>query len=141
MRLARTASGLVAAVVAVSGCGAQSDYANNPRPATPINVSAAITRDRVTVSPARFGAGPVVIIIANETNKAHRITIETDELAASSPGVKQSTAPINPQGTATLKLELKRGRYTVSADGGGIQGMPVHVGRDRKSSSGDLLTP
>jgi hypothetical protein len=125
----------------MSGCGAESDYANDPRPATPINVTAAITRDRVTVSPARFGAGPVVIIIANETNRAHRITIETDELGASTPGVKQSTAPINPQGTATLKLDLKRGRYTVSADGSSIQGMPVRVGRDRKSSSGDLMTP
>jgi hypothetical protein len=125
----------------MSGCGAESDYANDPRPPTPINVTAAITRDRVTVSPARFGAGPVVIIIANETNRAHRITIETDELGASTPGVKQSTAPINPQGTATLKLDLKRGRYTVSADGSGIERMPVRVGRERKSSSGDLLTP
>jgi hypothetical protein len=141
LRPARTASGLVVALAALSGCGAEADYANDPRPATPINVTAAITKHRVTVSPARFGAGPVVMIIANETDRARRMTIETDELAASSPGIKQSTAPINPQGTATLKLDLKTGRYSVSADGKGIEDTPVRVGRDRPSSSGDLLTP
>ena len=32
----------------------------------------------MTISPARFGAGPVVLIIANQTGAAQKLTVETD---------------------------------------------------------------
>ncbi|MEA2296019.1 MAG: hypothetical protein QOE86_3658 [Solirubrobacteraceae bacterium] len=141
MRSARTAlTGVVVATV-VAGCGGGADYANDPRPPSPINVTAAITNQKITVSPHSIGAGPVVIIIANETPKSHHITVETDELGASSGGIKQQTGPINPQGTATLKLDMKRGSYTVSVDGGTISGARLKVGRERPSSQDQLLQP
>jgi hypothetical protein len=140
MRGVITALTGVALATAVGGCGGGSDYANDPRPPTPINVTAAITGDKVTVSPGDIGAGPVVIIIANETQQAHRVTVETDELGASSGGIKQQTGPINPQGTGTLKLDMKTGRYTVTVDGG-ISGARLKVGKDRPSSQDTLLQP
>ncbi len=136
-----TTTGVLAATGLLAACGSDPDYANEPRPATPINISAAITDDRITVSPRRFGAGPVVVLIANQTSQAQRVTIESDELGAKTPGIKQQTAPINPQGTATLKIDMSRGRYMVTVDGDGIEETTVRVGRDRGSSSDQLLTP
>jgi N-acetylglucosamine kinase-like BadF-type ATPase len=141
MRSAWTALTGVVVATAVAGCGGGSDYANEPRPPTTINVTAAITDDKVTISPRDIGAGPVVIIIANETQKAHRVTVETDELGASSGGIKQQTGPINPQGTGTLKLDMKTGEYTVSVDGGAISDASLKVGKDRPSSQDQLLQP
>jgi hypothetical protein len=104
------------------------------------HVTAAITPDRITVSPKDFGAGPVTIIIANQTEQPQTVTVETETLAEG-PGIKQSTSPINPDGTATLKLDLKEGDYTVTVDGDGIEGADVAVGKPRPSSQDQLLQP
>jgi hypothetical protein len=141
MRRVRTALTGVAVATAVVGCGGGSDYANDPRPPSPINVTAAITDQKVTVSPHSIGAGPVVIIIANETNRSHRITVETDELGAATGGIRQQTGPINPQGTAQLKLDMRRGAYTVSVEDGGISTARLKVGRERPSAQDQLLQP
>ena len=138
---ARTAIGLSVAAVVIAGCGSEPDYANDPRPPAPINVSASITDNKVTVSPHSFGAGPIVLTIANETHASHRVTLETDELGASTPGLKQSTGPINPDGTSTLKVDVKSGDYQLSADGGQIKPARVQVGARRKSAQNDLLQP
>jgi hypothetical protein len=138
----RTAIGLTAAVLAIAGCGASADYANKPRPPAPINVTAAISQGKITVSPKTFGAGPIVMIIANETDQAHRVTLETDELGASRPGLKQSTGPINPQGTTTLKVDMPSGAYQVSVDSGrSIRSARLKVGAQRPSAQNDLLQP
>jgi hypothetical protein len=141
LRHARTATGLAALATAIAGCGGGEDYANDPRPPTPVNITAAITQQKVTVSPGRVGAGPVVLIIANETPEAHRVTVETDVLGASEGGIRQSTSPINPDGTATLKIDMRRGRYTVRVDGDGISSARLKVGAPRPSSQDQLLQP
>ena len=141
MRISRTVTGLTtAATLAVLGCGS-SDYANDPRPPAPINVSAAITNQRVNVSPHEFGAGPVTIVIANESDQAQRVTIESNELGASKPGLKQTTGPINPDGTATLKVDVTEGDYQVSVSGGSVKPASVHVGAQRASAQNQLLQP
>ena len=48
-----------AAAVVVGGCGSDSDYTNADRPAAPIVITAFIAKDRVSVSPTKFGAGPI----------------------------------------------------------------------------------
>src|SRR3954452_23169172 len=80
VRSARTTTGFLATVALVAGCGSDADHANEPRPARPIHIPAAITAGRITVSPNTFGAGTVVLLIANETSQAHRVTVESDEL-------------------------------------------------------------
>ena len=133
--------GLLAATLGVVGCGSESDYANEPRPPSPINVTAAITQEKVTVSPREFGAGPIVLIVANQTAEPQRVTLETDEIAGEQGGIKQSTAPINPDGTATLKVDVREGRYAVSVDGDGISAARVRVGPERESAQHELLQP
>jgi hypothetical protein len=128
------------AALALAGCGSESDYANDPRPPVPVNISAAISPEKITVSPAKFGAGPVTFLIANLTDDTQQVTVETEDLASTS-GIKQSSSVINPQGTATLKVDLKEGDYTVSVEDGQIKATHITVGAERESSHDQLLQP
>ena len=138
-RALAVAAGCVA-VGAVAGCGASNnDYKNNPRPATPIVVTAAINRNEVALSPKRIGAGPISLIIANETGAAQQVTLESEGLDTK--GTKQETGPINPAETATLKANIKQGTYSVHVDGDAIKAARLHVGAERPSAQNDLLQP
>jgi hypothetical protein len=132
---------VVALAAVASGCGGGSDYANKPRPATPINVTAAINQDRISLSPKSFGAGPIVMIVSNQTSKAQTVTIETDELGGKQGGIRQSTDPIEPRGTASLKVDLRKGDYAVSVKGAGVRPAALKVGGKRKSAQDELLEP
>ena len=124
-----------------AGCSnSEDDYANRPRPATPINVTAAISDKKVSVSPETFGAGPIVMIVSNQTSSQQTVTIETEELGGSRPGLRRS-APVGPNGTATLKVDVREGTYAVSARGSGIKPANVEVGEPRKSAQDELLQP
>jgi hypothetical protein len=137
----RVYGGIALALLTVAGCGGGGDYANKPRPPAPINVTAAITNSRVSVSPQRFGAGPIVLIISNQSSSAQKVIFETDELGAAKPGRKFDTTPINPRATATLKVDVQQGNWKLSTGDGGIRAAAVSVGRERKSAQGDLLQP
>lgn len=128
---------------ALAGCGADSDdFANEPRPAAPIVVSAAILNDEVAVSPQRFGAGLVNFVVTNQTGEKRRLQIETDELAGAEAGVaRRATTPIVPSGTAQLKANLRQGTYRLSVDGDGVDAVRVRVGPPRESAQDKLLLP
>ena len=138
---ARFAVAAVCAAGVLAGCGSEDDYANKPRPPAPIVVSAAISSEKISVSPRRFGAGPVTLIVSNQTDEAQQLTLETDEIGGTESGIEQKTGPINPGDTASLKAELRRGQYSVSVSGNGIQPAAVRVGEARESSQNDLLQP
>ena len=137
----RVYGGIALALASVAGCGSGSDYANNPRPPAPINVTAAITNSKVSVSPQRFGAGPIVLVISNQSSSAQEVTFETAELGSSQPGRMFSTTPINPRGTATLKVDVRRGIWKLGTKDGGIRAAALSVGRQRASAQNDLLQP
>ena len=137
----RIYGGIAAALVSLAGCGGGDDYANEPRPPAPINVTAAITDSRVSVSPQRFGAGPIVLVISNQSSSAQEVTFETDELGGSQPGRTFSTTPINPRGTATLKVDVRQGDWRLRTGDGGIRAAAVSVGRLRKTAQNELLQP
>jgi hypothetical protein len=139
--MGRIYGGIATALVTVAGCGGGDDYANNPRPPAPINVTAAITDSKVSVSPQRFGAGPIVLIVSNQSSSAQEVTFETDELGGSQPGRKFSTTPINPRGTATLKVDVRQGNWKLGTKKGGIRAAAVSVGKKRKSAQDELLQP
>jgi hypothetical protein len=140
-RTAATTSLVVAAVAAIAGCGTSSDYKNDPRPPSPIVLTASIDDQRISVSPQRFGAGPISLIVTNQTNTSQSVTLESAEKAGSGPGLRQETAPISPRDTATLKAEVKPGRYTVHVHGDGILAARLLVGPQRASAQNDLLQP
>jgi hypothetical protein len=130
-----------AAVVAVVGCGTTTDYKNDPRPPALIVLTASIDDQRVSVSPRAFGAGPISLIVTNQTSTAQRVTLESADKAGSGPGLRQETAPISPRDTGTLKAEVKPGRYTVHVRGDGIAAARLRVGPERASAQNDLLQP
>jgi hypothetical protein len=132
---------LALALPTVAACGGGADYANKPRPPAPINVTAAITDSRVSVSPRRFGAGPILLIVSNQSSSAQKVIFQTDELGGSEPGRKFDTTPINPRGTASLKVDVREGEWKLSTDDGAIRAAAVTVGRERRSAQDDLLQP
>ena len=138
----RAAAALAAgAACALAGCGGSGeDYANKPRPAAPINVTAAINDKEISISPKTFGAGPVVIIVSNQTGSEQTVTLQTEELGGSQPGTKQSTDPIAPRGTGTLKADVREGTYQLSV-AKGPSPKTLEVGGDRKSAQDTLLQP
>jgi hypothetical protein len=139
---ARFAVGALGAATFVAACGGgEDDYANKSRPPEPIVISAAISNDKVSVSPRRFGAGPVTLIVSNQTDDAQKVTLETDELGGTQSGTRQRTGPINPGDTASIKADLRTGSYRVAVEGDGIDAAAVRVGRPRPSSQNELLQP
>jgi hypothetical protein len=134
---------LVVAVAAVgfAACGADTDYANKPRPAVPITVTAAIDKSRIRVSPPSFGAGPVVFIISNQSGAPQKISFESDELGAATGGIRRATGEIEPRSTGQLKVDAGEGAYTMSASGANVAPATIEVGKPRKSGQNDLLLP
>jgi hypothetical protein len=127
-----------ALALGAGGCGgAGGDYKNEPRPPSPIVVTAAVSKDQVSVSPRKLGAGPISLIVSNQTGASQQVTIES----AGAPGVRQETAPINPRDTATLTADVAPGTYRVHVAGDGIRAATFRVGRERPSAQNDLLQP
>ena len=124
-----------------ASCSEEDDYANRARPPSPIVISAAISPERVSVSPRQFGAGPITLIVTNQTESAQEITLETDEIGGDAPGIEQRSGPINPGDTASLKADLAEGTYSVGVDGSGIGAASLKVGAQRESAQDDLLQP
>jgi hypothetical protein len=122
----------------IVGCGSDTSYKNEPRPPSPIVVTASINQNKVAVSPRRFGAGPITLIVTNQTGASQQVTVEINNGQA---GFKGRTGPINPRDTGQLKGNLGRGTYSVHVDGGGIRPARLTVGRERPSAQNDLLQP
>ncbi len=91
---------------------------------------------------ASFGAGPVTILISNQSHATQRVTFETASAGASPGGITESSPAIRPMGTATLQVNVPdQGIYSVHVESTGIQPAQVKVGRKRPSSQNDLLLP
>jgi hypothetical protein len=137
----RFAAVVLGAGALMSGCGEEDDYENKPRPPAPIVVSASIGADKISISPTTFGAGPITLIVTNQTDSAQELTLETDEIGGSGPGIEQETGPISPGDTASLKADLRKGAYKVGVNGRGITAAALDVGDPRESAQNDLLQP
>lgn len=123
----------------IAGCGGEDDFENKPRPPVPVQLTGVITDDEVTVSPRRLGAGPVVLIISNQTEQSHTITLEGED-------IREEVGPVNPLDTAQIQRTLKPGSYEVKAGSEEAAPKPIAVatiavGPPRKSSSDELLLP
>lgn len=139
LRRLRTSAALTTIAFGVGACGGDDKpYANEPRPASPIVVTASINGQRVSVSPRDFGAGPVSLIITNQTDSPQEVTFESDGDQA---GFRQQTAPINPRDTATLKADVPEGDAVVKVSSSSIKQAKVAVGAARPSAQNDLLQP
>jgi hypothetical protein len=134
---------LVVGTVVVAGCGTTDrDYQNTDRPAAAIVVSASIGDNEVSVSPKRLGAGPITLIITNQSGSSQQVTLETTDEPGSGPGVTAvKTGPINPRETASVKAEVEPGSYDLSVRGSDVRAARITVGKRRASSQNELLQP
>ena len=135
-RAARAA--LIALAFGVAGCGGGNDFANDPPPPPPKTVGAVISPLRVTVSPARLGAGAIKLIASNQTTTSQRLTLRSQGATAK---LEQSTGPINPGDTASLTADLTAGRYLITARSPAIDPAPIVVGAGARGSADGLLQP
>src|SRR3954465_1500401 len=99
---------LAMAAITATGCGGGSHFKNDPRPPAPIQLTGVITEKGVTLSPNRVGAGPVIVLISNQTQQAHTITLDGQNTT-------DTVGPINPLDTAKLQQTLQQGTYRVKA--------------------------
>lgn len=127
------------ATVALVGCGS-SEYANNPRPPRPLNVGALISGKRVSISPTTIGGGPVTIVVTNQSRVSQTLLMRGAEDADPCTARIASTGPINPQGTASFKVDVHEGACTLTATGSVLPARLV-VGTQRPTSQNDLLLP
>jgi hypothetical protein len=124
----------VALIAGIAGCG-EEDFENEPRPPSPIELTAAIDKRSVTIAPTDPGAGLVVITISNQTDEPTQLVLEGPDDTASS-------GEIPPRGTGTIKTELVQGEYDATAGGiASIEPTQLVVGPPRESSQNDLLLP
>jgi hypothetical protein len=119
----------------LAGCGSQKRYANDPRPPSPISITAAVFPHRIAVSPPRFGAGPITLTIANLSSKSLSVTLDSK----SNNDAPAKSGPINPQGTAVISVDVKPGAYTLRSSLSGTT--TLKVGPKRASAQDQVLLP
>ena len=143
-RTAAVAACAITAACALASCGSDDTQdAHAERPPTPIVVSAAISDKHVSVSPRKFGAGPITLIISNQSSQSQQVTLETDQQPGDSgPGQKAiETGPINPRETASVKGQVSEGTYALRVGGDTVKAARITVGKQRPTSQNDLLQP
>jgi len=132
---ALTAAAVVSLVVVAGGCGSDDEARSDERPPVPINISINLDEQRITASPDEFGAGPITMLVANQSGASQTVTIN-------GPRLRRSIGPINPQDTATVRLRVQPGEHTVSAaESAGLREATLAVGPERPSAQNDLLLP
>ena len=134
---ARAAIGVVGAAALLAGCGGDSDFANDPRPAAPIVVTAKVDTEKVVVSPKEFGAGLVNITVSNQSEDPISLT-----LVGPAPEDNAESGEIPPGGVGNLKADVVEGDYEVNGgDRSDAKPAQITVGAERQSSKDELLLP
>ena len=130
----------LALALGVGGCGGD-QYANDERAPTAVSVGAVVTAKGVTVAPARLHAGTVELLASNQTATSQRVQLRSVRLTDGGEALSQSTGPINPGGTASLKAELAPGTYVVSARASSLAAATLVVTPAAAGDADHLLQP
>ena len=134
----RSLAGVAVAALLVAGCG-EDDFANEPRTPVRVELTGVIQEDKVTVSPVKVGAGPILITISNQTERARTITLEGGQ-------VREQVGPVRPLEAETITKTLEPGEYEVRAGSPRavrreIEPAVLSIGRQRRASNDELLLP
>ncbi|MGH2953268.1 MAG: hypothetical protein ACRDK9_04490 [Solirubrobacterales bacterium] len=126
--------GAVAMLAAgAAGCGSD-DFENDPRPATPVEVTARVDEREVAVQPSQVGAGLVTVTISNQSRDPVILTLDGPTVAAAD--------QIPPGGVGNMKADLDEGEYEVTAgEASDAREGQLAVGPDRPTSQNELLKP
>jgi hypothetical protein len=134
----RACIALAIAAALIAGCG-DDDFKNEARAPVRLALTGVIKDDKVTVSPAKIGAGPVQITISNQTDSERTITLEGESIT-------EQQGPVQPGDTATIQKTLEPGSYEVRAGSKKavrreIQPAVLQIGKERRNSNNELLQP
>ncbi|MFL5860430.1 MAG: hypothetical protein ACJ780_06585 [Solirubrobacteraceae bacterium] len=144
----RTFGQLALSALVLAACGsAGGTSVSLPRSPDPVNMAVYVNDSRVSVSPRSVGAGPITFIVTNQASHAESLAI-----SRAGGSTLANTAPINPQGTTQVSVDFKPGVYKITTGPRGrndaqiskqssIRPASIHIGRQRKSSSGSVLQP
>lgn len=138
-RLRTVAAGIAggSVLLGATGCGGTQTLAQESRPPVVLNVSADITDRGVQISPEKIGAGPVHLVVTNQSDSSRELTLESQSSNAGEKG--SSSGPINPQGTAEVNVNLEEGDYRVAASG--TRAATLTVEASRPSGQNEVLEP
>jgi hypothetical protein len=127
----------------VAACGGNGEPRKNAnRPPRPVTLTAAVHDRFVQVSPAAVGAGPVNLVVSNQSRRPQVVTFETANVPGNGKvGRRASTGRIAPRGTGRLSIEAVQGDYMVHVADRTVRVAHVKVGPRRASSQNDLLLP
>ncbi len=149
-------------MVGAAACGGDDKFENKPRPPIATQLTGVITQDEVTVSPdtvplppepgqqesATELETPIVLIVSNQTDTSHTITLTGKPRDADKKPIEVRTPPINPGDTAQVQQTLPPGEYDVKAGSEGavdpgevIAPAKLTVNSNRQTSSDDVLLP
>jgi hypothetical protein len=134
----RACAALAVVAALLAGCGDE-DFKNEARAPVRVALTGVIQDDKVTVSPAKIGAGPVEITISNQTDSERTVTLEGESIT-------EEQGPVQPGDTATIQKTLAPGNYEVRAGSKKavrkeIQPAMLRIGKERKNSNNELLQP
>jgi hypothetical protein len=134
----RACAGLALVAALIAGCG-EDDFKNEARAPVRLALTGVIQDDKVTVSPAKIGAGPVEITISNQTDSVRTVTLEGESIS-------ERQGPVQPGDTATIQKTLEPGSYEVRAGSKKavrreIQPAVLTIDKERANSNNDLLLP
>lgn len=145
----RNAATIAAAGLMVTACGGGGGRsAAFVRPPSPVYLSVYINNARVSISPGSVGAGPVIFQVANQSGQSQALAIAD----ASSARTLATTAPISPQGTTQVDVDIRPGDYTIGIAAQGateaqrsqtspIRAASFQIGPARPNSSNQVLQP
>ena len=132
---------LATVTVVAAGCGESDRRTNLPRPAPLVNMTAAVQDGVIRVSPRTVGAGQIVLIVSNQSDRPQRVTFATDELGGTRGGRTASTPVIPARATGRLTIDAREGQYAVSVRDKDIRAARVFVGPPRPSGQDKVLLP
>lgn len=138
VRKAIVGAAVTALLPVLGACGSASTKQSAARPPVVVNLTASITSREVLVSPTRVGAGPVRLVVTNQSDRSRELTLQSTGSGAGEADAR--SGPINPQGTAELNVNLSEGSYRVVGSDG-VRGASLTVGRERPSGQTQVLEP
>jgi hypothetical protein len=132
---------LLIGVLGLAGCGGSDQRENELRPPVPVVMTAAVQDDVVRVSPGSVGAGPITLIVNNQTDEPQTVSFETDEVAGERGGDRASSPRIAAKGTGRLTIDAREGTYSVHTADDAIRAARVEIGPERESGQDRVLLP
>ena len=131
----RAAPVVCALALTAAGCGGSGHFEADTEPPAPVNLSVLIGNSRVQLSPARIGAGPVLLLVTNQSPRSETLTVHQPRV-----GEVASTGPITPQSTAQLQVNFTvPGFYALVADR--VAPAKLRIEPPRRGGDGALLQP